>query len=86
MTKIKTTVIGPFRKPMYLKTPDWFSGTTNKMTDGYDINKYTTFITNIADDYEQLQQKALAQIIHMQNKFQIDILSDGELKKEYLKC
>ena len=43
---IKTTVIGSFPKPLYLKIPDWFGSGHNRTTINYDIKKYTEYTHN----------------------------------------
>ena len=81
--KIKTTVIGSFPKPNYLKIPDWFTGGLNSMTSGYDSNNYTDYHENRPVDHEYHLIKAIKDIIELQDEIGIDILTDGEVRREH---
>jgi 5-methyltetrahydropteroyltriglutamate--homocysteine methyltransferase len=79
---IKTTVIGSFPKPTYLKIPTWFAGKTGRLTTSYNVKDYSNYYQQIPDDHEQCLYRATKEIIELQDNLGIDILTDGEIKRE----
>ena len=80
---IQTTVIGSFAKPHYLKIPDWFKGGPNRLTTGYDVDNYTNYYKNIPPNHEYNLIKAIKSVIELQDEIGINILTDGELRREH---
>ncbi len=76
-----TTVIGAFPKPKYLKITDWFN-----TTGGTDTSNPTKFyekeIKKIGDKAEEIFLKATKQVIIDQEECGIDIITDGEVRRE----
>lgn len=83
INEIKTTVIGSYPKPDYLKIPDWFTGGENSMSYGYDVNHYTNYHENMPADHEYKLIKAIKEIIEIQDEIGIDIVTDGEVRREH---
>ena len=76
-----TTVIGAYPKPNFLNLPDWFQG--NKGTDtGHPTKDYNNAINNMGDDTESIFQKAAKEVITDQLESGIDIITDGEVRRE----
>ena len=76
---MKTTVIGSYPKPSYLKIPDWFSSYGEI---GF-VNK-TNYLRKNAEQ-EALEtniNKAIEEIIIEQKELNIDIITDGEVRRE----
>lgn len=74
---MKTTVIGSYPKPEYVKIPDWFIGSENT------TDLVTEFIKN--EDQNKLEKdfnKAIAEVIKEQVDLKIDIITDGEIRRE----
>jgi len=79
---INTTVIGSFPKPKYLQIPDWFKG-SNTVT--YNVNDYTNYYENESHKKEEEYNllKAIKEVIELQDELGIDILTDGEVRREH---
>ena len=76
-----TTVIGAFPKPSYLKITDWFNAAGG--TDTANPTKlYEDEINKMGDEAEQIFLKATKQVILDQEECGIDILTDGEVRRE----
>ena len=76
-----TTVIGAYPKPAYLKIPDWFKaegGTdTHNPTGGY-----LEALKQIGEDTENIFIKATKDVVEEQIECGIDIVTDGEVRRE----
>ena len=76
-----TTVIGAYPKPNYLKITDWFNAQGG--TDTANPTKfYENEIKKMGSDAEEIFQKAAKEVIKDQLKCGIDIVTDGEIKRE----
>tara|TARA_Y100001970_G_scaffold292157_1_gene432230 strand:- start:1371 stop:2423 length:1053 start_codon:yes stop_codon:yes gene_type:complete len=76
-----TTVIGAYPKPSYLKITDWFNAKGG--TDTANPTKfYQDEIERMGPDAEKIFQKATAEVIKDQLDCGIDIVTDGEIKRE----
>jgi len=73
---MKTTTIGSYPKPSYLKIPDWFQ---NKDNSPKDWEKAWSLLGNKKDE---LIKKACQEIIKEQETAGIDIITDGEVRRE----
>jgi len=74
---MKTTVIGSYPKPGYVKIPDWFR------TGMHYTNIITEFIENA--DQNKLEgnfSEAIEEVIKEQVDLKIDIITDGEIRRE----
>ncbi len=82
--KIPTTTIGSFPKPDYLPIRDWFDSARGE--DGMNTEKITLEFTNYkqnrAENHEELFLKAAKEILTIQDNIGIDILTDGEVRRE----
>ena len=78
---ILTTTIGSFPKPSFLPLSDWFKGekgTDNERpTSAYQEEKY-----KMGSQYESLVNEASKQVINDQIACGIDIVTDGEVRRE----
>ena len=75
---MKTTVIGSYPKPSYLKIPNWFQ---SKITHGTD--EYNDFISkNNKKELDNFLIKATEEILLEQKQLGIDIVTDGEVGRE----
>lgn len=76
-----TTVIGAYPKPSFLKLPDWFNA-----EDGTDTPKptvdYHNAIKKMGENAESIFLKAAAEVINDQIECGIDIVTDGEVRRE----
>jgi len=76
-----TTVIGAYPKPSYLKMTDWFN-----TSGGTDTEKptelYAEEIKNMGNKSEEFFTKAAEEIIKDQIDCGIDIVTDGEVRRE----
>jgi len=78
---ILTTTIGSYPKPGYLKIPDWFQG--EKGTDAeYPTKGWDEAIKSLGSDFEAIINKATQEIISDQIECGIDIITDGEVRRE----
>jgi len=73
---MKTTTIGSYPKPSYLKIPDWFQ---NKNNSTKDWEKAWSLLGNKKDE---LIKKACQEVIKEQDAAGIDIITDGEVRRE----
>ena len=76
-----TTVIGAYPKPDYLKITDWFNATGG--TDTANPTKlYKDEIHKMGADAKAIFKKAAEEVIKDQLDCGIDIITDGEIKRE----
>jgi len=76
-----TTVIGAYPKPDYLKITDWFNsegGTDTK----YPTKYYDAEIKKLGAKSEEIFRKATKEILEDQIGIGIDIVTDGEIRRE----
>ena len=76
-----TTVIGAYPKPSYLKITDWFNTSGGTDTE-YPTKFYEDEIKKMGDRFDDLLNKATSEIISDQEECGIDILTDGEVRRE----
>ena len=76
-----TTVIGAYPKPSYLKLPDWFNAEGGTDTQ-YPTKDYHDAIKKMGSDVESIFQKAAQEVINDQIDCDIDIVTDGEVRRE----
>ena len=76
-----TTVIGAFPKPKYLKITDWFAADGGTDT-AHPTSKYLEEISKMGKEAETIFMKATEEVIHDQIECGIDIITDGELRRE----
>ena len=76
-----TTVIGAYPKPPFLKLPDWFNaeGCTDTANPTAD---YNNAIKNMGQKAESIFLEAAKEVIKDQIECGIDIITDGEVKRE----
>ena len=76
-----TTVIGAFPKPSFLKIPDWFTakGGTDTL---YPTTKYKESLKKMGSKAGSLMLKAAKEVIQDQVECGIDIVTDGEVRRE----
>ena len=76
---LSTTVIGSFPKPPYLHIPDWFSTSQS----GSFTERYNLFLENSsASETEELIIRATKEVIDIQAEAGVDVITDGELRRE----
>jgi len=73
---MKTTTIGSYPKPSYLKIPDWFQSKDNSPKDW---KKAWSLLGNKKDE---LIKKACQEVIKEQETAGIDIIKDGAVRRE----
>ena len=76
-----TTVIGAYPKPDYIKITDWFNAAGGTDTE-YPTKFYKKEINKMGKNVEDLFDKATKEIIKDQEECGIDILTDGEVRRE----
>ena len=76
-----TTVIGAFPKPSYLKLPDWFNAEGGTDT-AYPTTDYNDAIEKMGGQAEAIFLKATKEVIQDQIECGIDIITDGEVRRE----
>tara|TARA_Y100001949_G_scaffold172875_1_gene177565 strand:- start:1280 stop:2329 length:1050 start_codon:yes stop_codon:yes gene_type:complete len=78
---VLTTVIGAYPKPSFLQLPDWFNaeGGTDTLKPTVD---YNNAIKKMGEDAESIFLKAAAEVINDQIECGIDIVTDGEVRRE----
>ncbi len=76
-----TTVIGAYPKPNYLKITDWFNAEGGTDT-ANPTELYQDEIKKMGVDAEAIFKKAAAEVIKDQLDCGIDIITDGEIKRE----
>ena len=76
-----TTVIGAYPKPSFLQLPDWFNaeGGTDTLKPTVD---YNNAIKKMGEDSESIFLKAATEVINDQIECGIDIVTDGEVRRE----
>ena len=76
-----TTVIGAFPKPSFLKITDWFNASGG--TDTANPTKYyEEEVNKMGDEADAIFSKAAKQVIQDQEECGIDIITDGEVRRE----
>ena len=73
---MKTATIGSYPKPSYLRIPDWFQNEDNSPKDW---EKAWSLLGNKNDE---LIKKACQEVIKEQETVGIDIITDGEVRRE----
>ena len=76
-----TTVIGSYPKPHYLKITDWFNATGGTDTEN-PTKYYEEEIKKIGNEIEEIFIRATKDVIKDQEDCGIDILTDGEVRRE----
>ena len=76
-----TTVIGAYPKPNYLKITDWFNASGGTDTQ-FPTKFYNNEIKQMGNEAEELFIRATKEIIHDQEECGIDIITDGEVRRE----
>ena len=76
-----TTVIGAYPKPKYLKVPDWFNADGGTDTE-FPTKDYLEAINKMGNEAENIFHKATEEVIKDQIDCGIDILTDGEVRRE----
>ena len=76
-----TTVIGAYPKPSFLQLPDWFNakGGTDTLKPTVD---YDNAIKKMGEEAEFIFLKAVKEVIRDQIECGIDIITDGEVRRE----
>lgn len=76
---LPTTVIGSFPKPPYLQIPDWFRTSHS----GSFTEQHNRFLENCsASETEELITKATSEIVALQSEAGLDVITDGEVRRE----
>nr|XP_006818156.1 PREDICTED: 5-methyltetrahydropteroyltriglutamate--homocysteine methyltransferase-like [Saccoglossus kowalevskii] len=76
---LRTTVIGSYPKPEDLPIPDWF----RTHHDQFVPSTYSEYCEKIsADELEELLKKAIKDVIDEQTDLGIDVITDGEMRRE----
>jgi len=76
---MKTTVIGSYPKPEYVKIPDWFRISSSE----HHTHLVTDYLKN--EDQTKLEEnfnKAIEEVIKEQVDLKIDVITDGEIRRE----
>ena len=76
-----TTVIGAYPKPSFLKLPDWFKVEGGIDTE-YPTEDYNKAIESMGSEAESIFLRATKEVIEDQIECDIDIVTDGEVKRE----
>ena len=76
-----TTVIGAYPKPNYLKITDWFNASGGTDTQ-FPTKFYNDEIKQMGSEAEELFLRATKEIIHDQQECGVDIITDGEVRRE----
>ena len=76
-----TTVIGAYPKPNYLKITDWFNASGGTDTQ-FPTKFYNHEIKQMGSKAEDLFLRATKEIIHDQEECGLDIITDGEVRRE----
>lgn len=79
---IKTTTIGAFPKPDFLEVTDWFDLEHGGTTAEHPTAHYTRELEKMGEQAEQLFVRAAKSVISDQELAGIDILTDGEVRRE----
>eukprot|EP00795_Rhopilema_esculentum_P013414 gene13414-4280_t len=79
MGLIKTTVIGSMTKPAYLKVPCWvMDGKFNP--DYFEVYR-SAFTEEYSSDVEDQLKRATKEIVDLQQRCGLDVITDGELRR-----
>ena len=78
-----TTTIGAYPKPDYLDLPDWWKDSREGeyYTFNY-VNDYEAVVARLGEELEPLAVRATKDAIDDQLKAGIDIVTDGEMRRE----
>ena len=76
-----TTVIGAYPKPLFLKITDWFNAIGGTDTSN-PTSKYLSEIKKMGKNSDEIFMKATKEIIKDQIECGIDIITDGEVRRE----
>ena len=76
-----TTVIGAYPKPNYIKITDWFNAAGGTDTE-HPTKFYDSEIKKMGSEVDELFKTATKEIIKDQEECGIDILTDGEVRRE----
>ncbi|XP_019640808.1 PREDICTED: uncharacterized protein LOC109482519 [Branchiostoma belcheri] len=83
---LQTTVIGSYPKPESVPVPDWFRARPGVRTgqEGYSAQEYNDFRRDVAseEDLEKQITRAIREVIQEQIDIGIDVITDGELRRE----
>ena len=85
--RLPTTCIGAYPKPDYVPTPDWFR--VREEGEGNAVRAYQKYLANLPDDIEEIQDRATREGVAKQVELDIDIPTDGEIRREnyiYYQC
>ncbi len=78
-----TTTIGAYPKPEYLKLPDWWGDSREGKYYTFDyVGAYEKAVEELGDDLEEVVQRATREVLEDQSGAGIDILTDGEMRRE----
>lgn len=76
---LSTTVIGSFPKPAYLNIPDWFRTTHS----GGFTQQHNRFLEKSSQpEREESIKRATKEIVSIQAEAGIDVITDGEVRRE----
>ena len=76
---LSTTVIGSFPKPPYVHIPDWFRTSHS----GSFTEQHNRFLENSsASETEEVIKRATREIVDIQAEAGLDVITDGELRRE----
>ena len=78
---ILTTTIGSYPKPEFLKLPDWFQGDKGTDTERPTAD-WKDAMSALGKKREELIEKAVQEVINDQINCGIDIVTDGEVRRE----
>ena len=80
---LTSTVIGSFRKPDYLTKiiSDWFTCPT-QATHEYILKYNEASKNNNLEEMEKIILKATSEILNLQDNLGIDVVTDGEMRRE----
>ena len=76
-----TTVIGAYPKPNYLKITDWFNAKGGTDTEN-PTKYYSKEVKQMGEKTEELFLQAATEVIKDQIECGIDIVTDGEVRRE----
>ena len=76
-----TTVIGAYPKPSYLLVPDWFNAKGGTDTENPTAD-YLEAIQKMGNETEKIFLQATKEVIQDQIECGIDIITDGEIRRE----
>ena len=79
---IKTTTLGAFPKPNFLNVSDWFDMAQGGPDASDPTARYTDELASLGDDAEQQFVRAAEAVIVDQVEAGIDIVTDGEVRRE----